>query len=70
MTSKTLRFVFNHPLGNDRERKGGGGGRAWEGGQWGFEEFEYLENEKNLLDEIKSIVRNYLSAIICSIKEK
>ena len=68
MTSKTLRFVFNHPLSNDRERKGGGG--AWEGGQWGFEEFEYLENEKNLLDEIKSIVRNYLSAIICSIKEK
>ena len=68
MTSKTLRFVFNHPLSNDRERKGGGG--AWEGGQGGFEEFEYLENEKNLLDEIKSIVRNYLSAIICSIKEK
>ena len=48
---------------------GKGGGGVW-GGQWGFEGFEYLENEKNLLDEIKSIVRNYLSAIICSIKEK
>ena len=26
---------------------------------------EYLENEKNFLDEVKSIFHNYLSAIIC-----
>ena len=31
---------------------------------------EYLENEKNFLDEVKSIFHNYLSAIICCIKEK
>ena len=35
----------------------------------GFEEaetqkFEYLENEKSLLDEIKSIFHNYICAII------
>ena len=27
--------------------------------------FEYLENEKNFLDEVKSIFQNYLRAIIC-----
>ena len=26
---------------------------------------EYLENEKNFLDEVKSIFHNYFSAIIC-----
>ena len=26
---------------------------------------KYLENEKNFLDEVKSIFHNYLSAIIC-----
>ena len=32
--------------------------------------FEYLENEKNFLDKVKSIFHNYFSAIICWIKEK
>ena len=26
---------------------------------------EYLENEKNFLDEVKSVFRNYISIIIC-----
>ena len=26
---------------------------------------KYLENEKNFLDEVKSIFHNYLSAIVC-----
>ena len=29
-----------------------------------IQRFEYLENEKNFLDEIKSIFHNYLRAII------
>ena len=29
-----------------------------------------LENETNFLDEVKSIFHDYLSAIICWIKEK
>ena len=35
-----------------------------------IQKFKYLENEKNFLDEVKSIFHNYLSAIICWIKEK
>ena len=31
---------------------------------------EYLENEENFLDEVKSVFHNYVSAIICWIKEK
>ena len=34
-----------------------------------IQEFEYLENENNFLDEVKSIFHNYLKTIICSIKE-
>ena len=30
-----------------------------------IQKFNYLENEKNFLDEVKSIFHNYLSAIIC-----
>ena len=30
-----------------------------------IQKFKYLENEKNFLDEVKSIFHNYLSAIIC-----
>ena len=26
---------------------------------------EYLENEENFLDEVKSVFHNYVSAIIC-----
>ena len=35
--------------------------------EWKLEirKFEYLENEKNFLVEVKSIFHNYLSAIIC-----
>ena len=31
---------------------------------------KHLHNGKNFLDELKSIFHNYLSAIICWIKEK
>ena len=31
---------------------------------------EYLENEKSFIDELKSMFRNYVSAIISWIKEK
>ena len=30
-----------------------------------IQKFKNLENEKNLLDEVKSIFHNYLSATIC-----
>ena len=29
-----------------------------------IQKFEYLENKKNFLDEVKSIFHNYLKAII------
>ena len=39
-------------------------------GKTGIQKFEYLENEKNFLDEIKSILHNYLRAIIWLKNEK
>ena len=39
-----------------------------EGGDEGkseIQKFEYLENVKSFIDEIKSIFHNYLRAIIC-----
>ena len=30
-----------------------------------IQQFEYLENEKSFLDEMKSIFHNYLRDIIC-----
>ena len=30
-----------------------------------MQKLEYLENEKNFLDEIKSIFDNYLRTVIC-----
>ena len=30
-----------------------------------IQNFEYLENKKSFLDEIKSIFQNYLRSIIC-----
>ena len=30
-----------------------------------IQKFDYLENEKNLLDEVKSFFYNYFSAITC-----
>ena len=62
LASQTLRFIFNHPLSNDREREG-------DEGKSETQKFEYLENEKNFLDEVKCIFRSY-STIICYIKEK
>ena len=35
-----------------------------------IQKFEYRENGNNFLDEVKSIFHNYLSTIICRIKEK
>ena len=35
-----------------------------------IEKLKYLKNEKNFLDEVKSIFRNYLRAIFCWIKGK
>ena len=34
-------------------------------GKTKIKKFEYLENEKSFLDEIKSVFHNYLKAIIC-----
>ena len=39
-------------------------------GKTGIQKFEYLANEKNFLDEIKSILHNYLRAIIWLKNEK
>ena len=33
-------------------------------GKTEIQKFEYLDNEKSFLDEIKSIFRNYLRAVI------
>ena len=33
-------------------------------GKLEIQKFKYLDNEKNFLDEVKSIFHNYLSAII------
>ena len=32
-------------------------------GEDGIQKFEYIDNEKSFLDEIKSIFRNYLRAV-------
>ena len=66
MTSYTLRIIFSHPQRNDRERGAGEGHK----GKSEIRKFECLENEKYLLDQVKCIFHNYLSAIICWIKEK
>ena len=39
-------------------------------GKSDIQKFKYLEKEHNFLDEVKCIFQNYLSAIICWIKEK
>ena len=33
-------------------------------GKWEIQKIEYLENEKSFLDEVKSICRNILRAIV------
>ena len=35
-----------------------------------IQKFKYLQNDKNILEEVKSIFENYLSATIYLIKEK
>ena len=56
MTSKTLRFIFDHPL------------KQWltgkKEGKTEIRKFEYLENKKSFLDEMKSFFHNYLKAIV------
>ena len=52
LTSKTLRFILNHPLSQWLT------GKNW--GEVGNTKFEYLINEKSFLDEIKRIFHNYL----------
>ena len=51
-----LRFIFHHPISQlltgKKERKSE------------IQKFEYIDNEKSFSDEIKSIFRNYLRAII------
>ena len=56
MTSYTLRFFLNQPL------------KQWltgkKRGKTKIQIFEYLENEKGLLDEIKNIFDSFRRAII------
>ena len=56
MTSKISRFFLDQTL------------RQWltgkKEGKTKIQKFEYLDNEKSFLDEIKSIFRNYLSTVI------
>ena len=51
MTSQTLRFFLNHPL------------KQWltgkKRGETRIQKFEYLENEKSFLDEIKNISHSF-----------
>ena len=56
LTSQTLRFIFEHPVRQSltRQRKG----------KMGIQTFEYLENEKSFLDEIKTVFHNYFRVII------
>ena len=49
--------MFNYPLKNDRGR---GNETKSE-----IQKFEYLENKKNFLDEVKRSFHNFFSAIIC-----
>ena len=62
MTSYTLRFIFSYPLSNWT--------REGNEGKSKIQKFAYLENEKNFLDEVKSIFHNYFNAVICWIQEK
>ena len=57
-----LKIYLQHPI--KQWPNGGNEGKS------GIQKFEFLKNEKNFLDEVKSIFHNYLRAIICWIKEK
>ena len=51
MMSKTLRFIFDQPLNQwltGRKR-----------GEDGIQKFEYLNNKKSFLDEIKNIFHDF-----------
>ena len=56
MTSETVRFIFDHPLKQLPTEK--------KEGKVETQYFEYLENEKTFLVEIKNIFCNYLWDII------
>ena len=56
MMPSTLRFIFDHPL--KQWQQGENEGRTE------IQKFEYLENKKSLLDEIKSIFHSFWRAII------
>ena len=51
MTSQSMRFIFHQPL------------KQWltgtKSGKAEIQKFEYLENEKSFLDEIKSIFYSF-----------
>ena len=56
MTSKTVRFICDHPL------------KQWptgkKRGKMEMQKFGYLKNEKSFLDEMKNIFHNHLRTII------
>ena len=56
MTSQTLRFILDQAL------------KQWltgrKRGKDGMQKFEYFENEKSFLDQIKNIFHNFLRVII------
>ena len=56
MSSNILKSIFNH-RSNGRQGK--------KEGKTEIQKCEYRKNEKSFLDEIRSIFRNYLMAIIC-----
>ena len=62
MTSKNLRFIFDHPPKQLPTGK--------KEGKMQIQKFQYLENEEGMLDEIKIIFHNYLKAIIWWKNEK
>ena len=51
MTSRTLRFIFDHPLSSGQQVGKEGGTE--------IQKIEYLENEKSFLEEIKSIFHTF-----------
>ena len=56
ITSWTLRFIFDHPPKQGRQVE--------KEERTEIQKFEYVENEKSFLDEIKSIFHGFLRAII------
>ena len=53
LTSKTLRFIFDHSLAD-----------GWQGKNEGKRQNYKIENKKSFLDKIKMISHNYLRAVL------